>query len=148
MGTMSPVYLDNAATTPLAPEVRAAMLTHYQDEFGNPSSRHPLGVRAAEARDRARRQVARATDAEPENVIFTSGGTESNNLALLGRGRASSTRGRHVLIGPTEHASVRAAALALADEGFDVEFGRLDASGAIDLDDFEGRRPFRRRPRG
>ena len=139
MVAMKPVYLDNAATTPLAPEVRTAMLAHYQDEFGNPSSRHPLGVRAAEARDRARRQIARAVDAEPENVIFTSGGTESNNLAVLGRARASKTRGRHILIGPTEHPSVRAAALALVDEGFDVEFGRLDANGAIDIADLEAK---------
>jgi len=140
---MTPIYLDNAATTPLAPEVRAAMRAFWHDEFGNPSSRHPLGVRAAEARDRARRQVARAVDCEPEHVVFTSGGTEANNLAVLGQARARAhghaNAGRHVLVGPTEHPSVRAAAWALADEGFDVELGRLDADGALDVADFEAK---------
>lgn len=136
---MEPIYLDNAATTPLADAVIDAMTAYLRHEYGNPSSRHPLGVRAAEARDRARRQVARAVDGEPEHVVFTSGGTEANNLAVLGQARARLDGGRHVLIGPTEHPSVRAAARALADEGFEVDEGRLDASGAIDIADFEAR---------
>jgi len=136
---MSEVYLDHAATTALAPEVRAAMRPFLEGEFGNPSSRHPLGVRAAEAVERARGQVARAVCVAPRNVIFTSGGTEASNLAVLGIARAAQKHGRHVVVGPTEHACVRESALALADEGFTVEFARLDGGGALDLDDFARR---------
>ncbi len=136
---MQTIYLDNAATTPLSPEVREAMRPWLETEFGNPSSRHPLGARAAEAIDRARLQVARALGAEPRRTILTSGGTEANNLAVLGLARARRRRGRHVLIGPTEHPSVRDSAHALREEGFEVEEGRLAGDGSLDLDDFAER---------
>lgn len=136
---MRPIYLDHAATTPLAPEVREAMRPFFEDEFGNASSRHPLGQRAAEAIERARGQVARAVCATPRNVTFTSGGTEACNLAVLGLARAASRHGRHVLVGATEHACVRESALALAAEGFEVEFAALAKDGALDLADFERR---------
>ena len=136
---MSETYLDHAATTPLAPEVRAAMRPYIEGEFGNPSSRHPLGFRAAEAIERARGQVALAVCVAPRNVIFTSGGTEASNLAVLGIARAARKHGRHVVVGPTEHACVREAALALEGEGFEVEFARLDGGGALDLDEFARR---------
>ncbi|MFN0244532.1 MAG: cysteine desulfurase family protein [Planctomycetota bacterium] len=128
------LYLDHAATTPLDPAVREAMRPWLEDEFGNPSSRHRLGVRAAEAIENARRAVARALGAPRERVLFTSGGTEANNLAVLGHARARVKQGRHVLVGPTEHPCVRAPANALRDEGFDVETLRLTASGALDLE--------------
>jgi cysteine desulfurase len=134
---MEPLYLDNAATTPLAPEVREAMAPYLGAEFGNPSSRHPLGVRAEAALDLARARVGRALGARPQGVIFTSGGTEANNLAVLGIARAAQRLGKHVLVGPTEHASVRAPALQLAEEGFEVEFLRLDGEGSLDLADAE-----------
>jgi cysteine desulfurase len=126
------IYLDNAAGTPLAPEVREAMLPFLEERFGNPSSRHPLGVDAAEAVDAARAAVARATGARPQAVTFTSGGTEANNLAVLGLARARGSG--HVLVGPTEHPSVRESADALAEEGFDVETLVLDDAGELDLD--------------
>lgn len=135
---MQPIYLDNAATTALDPAVREAMLPLLDSQFGNPSSRHPLGVAAREAVDAARRQVARATGSEPKNVTFTSGGTEANNLAVLGLARANSQRGRHLLIGPTEHPSVAEAADALKEEGFEVERLLLDAEGEIDLQALKG----------
>ena len=128
-------YLDNAATTPLAAEVRAAMEPFLSVQFGNPSARHPMGVRASEALDQARERVARALGARASGVIFTSGATEANNLAVLGLARAAMRAGRHVLIGPCEHVSVRAPALELREEGFEVEELRLDGSGALDLDD-------------
>lgn len=128
------IYLDNAATTPLAAEVRAAMEPFLAAAFGNPSSRHALGVNAARAVEDARRKVARLTGAEPEGVVFTSGGTEANNLAVLGLARARAKVGKHVLVGPTEHPCVRDAARALAGEGFEVETLRLDASGGLDLE--------------
>ncbi len=135
---MNSIYLDHAATTPLAAEVREAMLPYLDAAWGNPSSVHRRGIATREAIDRARAQVARAVGAEPRNVIFTSGGTEANNLALFGLMRGPRPRGGGLCIGPTEHASVRAAADALEDEGFDVERGELRASGELDLDALDG----------
>ncbi len=127
---MEITYLDNAATTPLDPRVRDAMLTTLEVDFGNPSSRHPLGVRAREALEGARVRVAQATGAEPEGVVFTAGGTEANNLALFGTPRGPG----HALIGPTEHSSVRQPAQVLAEAGWEIEALRLDASGNLDLE--------------
>ncbi|MCB9914677.1 MAG: aminotransferase class V-fold PLP-dependent enzyme [Planctomycetes bacterium] len=135
---MPPVYLDHAATTPLAPEVREAMAPFLAEAFGNPSSVHRLGGAAREALERARGQVARAIGAGRDEVVLTSGGTEANNLAVLGLARARAAHGRHVVVGPTEHPSVRAAAEALVDEGFEVERAPLDAAGALDLAALDG----------
>lgn len=132
---MRPIYLDNAATTPVAKEVREALTPFLEDEFGNPSSRHALGVRAAEAVDAARARIARAVGARAQNVVFTSGGTESNNLAVLGAARAR--RRGNVVIGPTEHPSVRGAAEALAREGFELRVARLGRGGDLDLGSYE-----------
>lgn len=131
---MQPIYLDNAASTPLSPAVREAMAPYHEASFGNPSAAHRLGVAAGEAIDRAREQVARVVGSRAKEVVFTAGGTEANNLAVLGAARARRDRGRHIIVGPTEHASVRKPAQALVDDGFEVETARLDASGALDLD--------------
>jgi cysteine desulfurase len=128
------VYLDNAATTPLAPEVRAAMAPFLEEHFGNPSSRHAMGVDAARALEAARAEVALLCGVRSESVTFTSGGTEANNLAVLGLARARAKHGRHVLIGPTEHPCVRDAARALVDEGFELGTLRLDGRGGLDLE--------------
>ena len=89
-----PVYLDNAATTPVRPEVRDAMLPYLSEEaFGNPSSAHQFGRTARAGIDRAKRQIAAALDAEPNQVIFTSGGTEADNLAVVGGALAARTQG-------------------------------------------------------
>jgi len=133
------LYLDHAATTALAPAVREAMGPYLEERFGNPSSRHALGVAAARAVSEARRSVAQALGTRPEGVIFTSGGTEANNLAVLGLARARAKVGRHVLVGPTEHPCVRDAAQALTEEGFEVESMRLDARGGLDVEDALGR---------
>jgi cysteine desulfurase len=133
------VYLDNAATTPLDQRVLAAMQPWLGARFGNPSSRHRLGVEAAEALETARAEVARATGARRERVVFTSGGTEANNLGVLGAARARARHGRHVLVGPTEHASVREPAAALRSEGFEVESLRLTGEGGLDLDHLAAR---------
>jgi len=136
---MSIVYLDNAATTPLAPEAREALLPWLDGTcFGNPSSRHKLGVRAAEAVDEARSRVAAAIGARASEVTFTSGGTEANNLALFGGARARKRHGRHIVIGPTEHSCVTRAAAALVEEGFEVEHARLTGTGALDLEHLAG----------
>jgi cysteine desulfurase len=136
---MDPVYLDNAATTPLSPEVRVAMEPWLTEEWGNPSSPHRMGVRAREAIDRARAQVARAIGARPEGVIFTSGGSEANNLALRGQCRPAARDHGCLIVGPTEHASVRSVAEALAEEGIAVEHGKLDSNGALDLEQLSSR---------
>lgn len=132
-------YLDGAATTRVAPEVVARMLPFLRESFANPSSRHPLGVAAATALEEAHRLTARLTGARPEQVIFTSGGTEANNLAVLGLARARRARGRHIVVGPTEHPSVRESALALEEEGFEVESAPLGSDGGLDLDAFANR---------
>lgn len=127
-------YLDHAATTPLDPEVRAALEPYLEEEFGNPSSRHRLGQRAADAVEAARREVARSLGCRSGELVFTSGGTEANALGVLGGARARARRGRHVVVGPTEHACVAGSARALAAEGFEVATARLDAGGSLDLD--------------
>jgi cysteine desulfurase len=132
------IDLDQAATTALDPQVREAMEPWLGARAGNPSSRHRRGVAAADAVDRARAQVARAVGARTEDVVFTSGGTEADNLAVLGLARARATRGRELVIGPTEHAAVRAAAEALESEGFTVSHARTDTAGALDLDHLGG----------
>ena len=139
---MPPIYLDNAATTPIDPAVREAMTPWLGDHFHNPSSRYPQGVRAAEAIDRARIQVAQAVGARSRDVTFTAGGTEANNLAVFGLARARArrrgpTRGR-VIVGPTEHPSVARAAAALEPEGFEVLTTPLDGDGRLDLTALEG----------
>ena len=129
------IYLDNAATTPLDPEVRAAIEPFLGASFGNPSSRHPLGVAAARAVEEAREAIAQALGiAEPERVVFTSGGTEANNLGVLGGARARRRAGKHVLVGPTEHPSVRASVAALAAAGHDTEAMQLSRGGGLDLE--------------
>lgn len=132
---MSAIYLDHAATTPLDARVAEAMRPYQEEQFGNPSSRHLLGVRAAQALAAARRTVAQALLVDPKGVVFTSGGTEALNLGLLGIARAARAKGRRVVIGPTEHACVRGAAAALAREGFEVAQLALDAAGDLDLED-------------
>lgn len=131
---MPTIYLDNAATTALRSEVREAMAPFQTEAWGNPSSVHRRGVAAREAVDRARSQVARATGARPEQVIFTASGTEANNTALRGLGFRRDVEPGALWIGPTEHASVRACAEALEEEGFELSRGRLDAEGSLDLE--------------
>ncbi|MBL4771265.1 MAG: cysteine desulfurase [Planctomycetes bacterium] len=126
------IYLDNAASTPVDPTVREAMLPFIEEQFANPSTRYASGVRAAEALDKARRQIQQALDARDDRVIFTGGGTETNNLAILGAARSRGAG--QVLIGSTEHTSVRRPAEALIREGFRVESLPLTDKGAIDMD--------------
>ena len=134
-GAMPTIYLDNAATTPLREEVLDAMTPFLGEDWGNPSSVHRRGVAAREAIDRTRAKVARAVGAQPARVIFTSGGTEANNLAMRGLSWRGAQRQGAIWIGPTEHASIRACAVALAEEGFSIEHGQLDPSGSLDLND-------------
>ena len=128
------VYLDYHASTPCDPRVVEAMLPYFLDTFANPSSSvHLAGRKAADAVEKARRQVARAIGAEPGEIVFTSGATESNNLAILGSS-AGSSRGRtNVLASAIEHKSVLAPCRSLTNRGFNFDLIPVDRDGLLDL---------------
>jgi cysteine desulfurase len=132
-----PVYLDYAATTPVDPVVAAAMFACLSEggEFGNPSSiTHVFGQRAAARVEEARGQVAALIGADPDEITFTSGATESNNLAILGVARANSDRGRHVITTRIEHKAVLDPCKHLEREGFTVTYLTPDRQGRLDPD--------------
>jgi cysteine desulfurase len=133
MSGESPVYLDYAATSPADPRVAAAMsecLTR-DGVFGNPSSMHPHGRLARARVERARAQAAALIHAEAQQLVWTSGATESNNLAILGTARAAARRGRHLVSARTEHKSVIDACRRLEHEGFHVTWLDTDREGLI-----------------
>src|SRR5918998_2934113 len=117
-----PVYLDNAATTPLDPRVLESMLPHLAGARGNPSSLHALGAFARDALEGARASVASLVGAAPEEISFTSGGTESDAIAVLGLARSAPAEKRHVVVSGVEHAAVREDAKRLQKEGFEVSW--------------------------
>ena len=127
------IYLDYNATTPLAPEVLDAMQPYLVRHFGNPSSIHAAGREARAAIDDARDRIARVIGAKSHEIIFTSGGTEADNLAVLGLARAHGARGRHVITATTEHPAVLEAFEHLEKhEGFRVTWLRVDGGGRVD----------------
>ncbi|AWP22955.1 cysteine desulfurase NifS [Acidiferrobacter sp. SPIII_3] len=125
-----PVYLDYNATTPIAPEVVAAMRPFLEENFGNPSSSHAYGLRAREAVATARRQVAELVGAHPEEICFTGGATEANNLAIQGVVRALPGR-RHLVTSAIEHPSVLAPIKTLEAQGWDVTIVPVDPYGRV-----------------
>lgn len=132
---MRRVYLDNAATTPLLPEVREAMMPYLGDIFGNPSSLHDWGDGAREAIGLARQQVAALIGANADEIIFTGSGTESNNFAVKGLALAQQAKGKHVVISGVEHFSVLHSARTLQKWGFEVTEVPVDKHGVVDPDD-------------
>ncbi len=131
----APVYLDYQATTPTDPRVVEAMLPYFTEKFGNPHSRnHAYGWESEEAVETARSQVADIIGADPREVIFTSGATESNNLALKGVARFYKDRKNHVVTCVTEHKCVLDSCRHLEQEGFDVTYLPVRQDGLIDLD--------------
>ncbi len=132
---MPPAYFDYNATTRLDPIVREAMLPYLDQVFGNPSSVHSLGRRARSTLDGCRERVAAVLRCKPGELIFTSGGSEANNLAILGAARALKHRGRHIIVSSIEHPSVFKPCQYLAEtEGYDVTFLPTDRSGMIEPD--------------
>ena len=130
------VYLDYNATTPLAAEARDAMLPYLDDDFGNASSIHLAGRRARAAVDDARERLAGLLKARPHELIFTSGGTEADNLAILGIARKARDRGRHLITAATEHHAVLHPCEHLArNEGFELTVLPVDAFGRVNPDD-------------
>ena len=137
----TPVYMDYQATTPMDPRVLDAMLPYYREVFGNPhSTSHSFGWRAADAVEKARAQVAALIGADPKEIVFTSGATESNNLAIKGVARfyrnAPGARD-HIVPVATDHKCVLEACRSLERDGFSVTYLPVDHDGLIDLDDLE-----------
>jgi cysteine desulfurase len=134
---MRQIYLDYNATTPIAPSVFEAMRPFLLEHYGNPSSQHPLGIAAHQAVEDARQWVADAVGARPDELFFTSGGTESNNLALLGRGAGDRGFRGHFIISAIEHPAVWEPALFLQRWGCDVSIVPVDRFGCVNPDDVE-----------
>ena len=134
-----PVYLDNQATTPTDPRVVDAMLPYFTEKFGNPHSRsHAYGWEAEEAMETARKQVADIIGANPKEVIFTSGATESNNLAIKGVAGFYKDKKNHIVTVRTEHKCVLDTCRHLEQDGFEVTYLPVSKTGLIDLDELRG----------
>ncbi len=133
-----PIYLDCHATTPVDPRVLEAMVPFFTEYFGNPASlTHMYGWEAEAAVTQARSTLAAAINASPEEIIFTSGATEANNLALKGIAEACFGRGRHIITVQTEHNAVLDPCAYLASLGFEVTYLPVQTNGLVDLDDLE-----------
>ena len=128
-----PIYMDHHATTPVDPRVLARMLPYFSEKFGNAASRgHSFGWQAEEAVEQARRDVAALVGAEPATIVFTSGATEADNLAVSGVAEAYASRGKHIVTQATEHKAVLDPCRALAKRGYDVTVLDVDAYGRVD----------------
>jgi len=128
------IYLDYNATTPVAREVAEAMMPFILEHFGNPSSSHSLGKRAKEALEKARGQVAELLGCASSEIVFTSGGSESNNTVLKGVAQRLSEKGRHIITTEIEHPAIFNPAIFLMENGWDVSFLPVDQFGSLDPD--------------
>jgi cysteine desulfurase len=137
MSDMDPVYLDYNATTPIAPEVAEAMAPLLRGGFGNPSSAHGFGTEAKKIVERARAEVAALLGCSPAEVVFTSGGTESNNHAIKGAAFAARERGHHIITSAVEHPAVSEVCRWLETQGFKVTVLPVDAFGLVNPADLE-----------
>src|SRR5690606_5705319 len=133
-----PVYLDYSATTPVDPRVVEKMVPWLYENFGNPASRsHAFGWTAEEAVEQARAEVAALVNADPREIIWTSGATESDNLALKGAAHFYAERGKHIITVKTEHKAVLDTCRELERQGFEVTYLDVLENGLIDLDAFK-----------
>jgi len=138
---MMRVYLDHAATTPVDEEVLKAMLPYFTKKFGNPSSLHSLGREAHDAIEKSREEVAKIIKAKEGKILFTSGGTESDNLAIKGIAHQNAEkrkeRGPHIITSSIEHPAVLETCKKLEEEGFEVKYLKVDRYGLIDIEDLQ-----------
>jgi cysteine desulfurase len=133
-----PIYLDYSATTPIDPRVAAKMIPYLTEEFGNPASRsHPYGWTAEKAVENAREEVAKLVGADPREIVWTSGATESNNLAIKGAANFYSGKGKHIITVATEHKAVIDAVRELERQGFEATYLQPEPDGLIDLEKFK-----------
>jgi cysteine desulfurase len=135
---MKTLYFDYSATTPVDPRVAAKMIPYLTEHFGNPASRsHPYGWEAEAAVEEARGQIAALVGADPKEIVFTSGATESNNLAIKGAGHFySGTKGKHIITVRTEHKAVLDTVREMERQGFEATYLNVKENGLIDLDAF------------
>jgi len=131
------IYLDHNATTPVHPEVLKAMLPYYKDKFGNASSIHGFGREVKAALEDSREKVAKLINASPNEIYFTSGGTESDNLAIKGTGFANRKKGKHIITSKIEHHAILESCKFLEKEGFEITYLPVDKYGFIDSDDLK-----------
>ncbi|MCM1258265.1 MAG: cysteine desulfurase [Roseburia sp.] len=131
------VYLDNSATTKCSKAATEKMVQLLQEDYGNPSSLHSIGVKAEGCIKEAKKKIAKTLKAEEKEIIFTSGGTESNNLAIFGSVSANKRRGNRIITTSIEHASVSAPMNYLKEQGYDVVFLNVDKDGVVSLEELK-----------
>ena len=129
-----PIYFDHAATTPVDERVFEKMKPYFTQVFGNANSQHVFGREAVKGVDEARDTIAKIINCNPNELYFTSGGTESDNWALRGVAQAYEKKGKHIIISPIEHAAMLSTAKALAKDGFEIEYMKVDEFGFVDLE--------------
>ncbi|MCM3712702.1 cysteine desulfurase family protein [Halalkalibacter oceani] len=134
---MEMVYVDHAATSPLHPEVLDAMLPYLQSNYGNPSSIHQRGRQARQGLDQARAQIAAALAVKEQTLVFTSGGTEADNMAILGYALEHADKGKHIITSQIEHHAVLHACKELEERGYDVTYVKVDEYGQVNPKDIE-----------
>ncbi len=127
-------YLDNSATTQCSPEVANTVMKVMTKDFGNPSSKHMKGIQAEQYVKTASEVIAKTLKCQEKEILFTSGGTESNNMAIIGTAMANKRRGNHVIVSSVEHSSVKEPFSFLEEEGYRVTYLPVDAYGVVSLD--------------
>ena len=133
-----PIYLDYSATTPVDPRVAAKMIPYLTEQFGNPASRsHSFGWTAEEAVENARAEVAKLLNADPKEIVWTSGATESDNLAIKGAAQFYKSKGKHIITVKTEHKAVLDTCRELERQGFEVTYLGVQENGLIDIEEFK-----------
>ena len=134
---MRKVYLDYSATTPVKKEVLETMLLYFSEEFGNPSSLYEIGAEVKKALGKARKQIAELINADEKEIFFTSGGTESDNWAILGVADTKKAKGKHIITTKVEHHAVLHTCEFLEKHGYEITYLDIDSNGFVRPEDLE-----------